>query len=65
MGRKRSFRSSAEAAREMIRKNDVFHDPVAIERGGDGLEYVPERLEPKNPPARKHGRQSQGHREGE
>lgn len=46
MGRKRSFRASAEAARELIKRNDVFHDPVAIERGGDGLEYVPEKVRP-------------------
>lgn len=48
MGRKRSFRASAEAARELIKRNDVFHDPVAIERGGDGLEYVPEKVRPQS-----------------
>jgi hypothetical protein len=47
MGRKRNVQGSIEAARQLIRRLDVFHDPLAIARGGTGLEYIPEKLIPR------------------
>jgi hypothetical protein len=47
MGRKRNIQGSIEAARQLIRRLDVFHDPLAIARGGTGLEYIPEKLIPR------------------
>lgn len=68
MSNKRGGKSQSDRAINLIKEQGKFHDPDSHGRPPPGLEYAPESSEPRQekPHAkRKHGTQSQGHREGE